>query len=113
MRVYSGEISDQRMIKTILLCLLERFNHIVAEQTKDVFEMSIREFMSSLKSYEERLLRQSEKPIESAFQLNMNLNGKSFGEFNKIVVETLVVEETEEDTTMEDEEIFMENTITS
>ncbi|KAG6419902.1 hypothetical protein SASPL_116414 [Salvia splendens] len=82
MRVYGEEISDQRMIEKILICLPKRFNAIVAviEQTKDISKMSIYELMGSLKSYEERLLRQSEKPIESAFQSKLHLNAKSVGE---------------------------------
>ncbi|KAG6397865.1 hypothetical protein SASPL_139315 [Salvia splendens] len=82
MRVYGEEISDQRMMEKILICLPKRFNAIVAviEQTKDISKMSIYELMGSLKSYEERLLRQSEKSIESAFQSKMHLNGKSVGE---------------------------------
>ena len=53
---------------------------VVIEQTKDISKMSIHDLMSSLRPYEERLLRQSEKPIESAFQSKLNLNAKSAGE---------------------------------
>lgn len=82
MKTYGEEISDQRMIEKILICLPERFNAIVAviEQTKDISQMSIHELMGSLKSFEERLSRQSEKPIESAFQTKMNMSTKNDGE---------------------------------
>lgn len=54
----------------------------IIEETKDISEMSVQELMGSLKAYEERLLKQSGKPLESAFKSKVNLNSKSYGELS-------------------------------
>lgn len=79
MKTYSEEISDGRIVEKILISLPEKFDSIVAviEETKDISKMSIQELMCSLKSYDQRLSRCSEKPLESAFQSKLTFSYKN------------------------------------
>uniref|UniRef100_A0A5B7B4M6 Retrovirus-related Pol polyprotein from transposon TNT 1-94 n=1 Tax=Davidia involucrata TaxID=16924 RepID=A0A5B7B4M6_DAVIN len=79
MKTYGETLSDQKIVEKILISLPEKFNPIVSiiEETKDISKLSIQELMGSLKSYEQRLTRQSEKSLESAFQSKINLGSKS------------------------------------
>ncbi|KAK3013251.1 hypothetical protein RJ639_009069 [Escallonia herrerae] len=64
------------MVEKILICLPEKFDPKVAviEETRDIKKLFVQDLMASLKSYEQRLLRHSEKAIESAFQSKVNMN---------------------------------------
>jgi len=66
---YGEEISDRRFVEKILISFLEKFDPImtVIEKTKYLFNLSVHELMSPLKSYKKRLMKRSKKSIESAF----------------------------------------------
>ena len=70
MKSYGEEISDKRIVEKLLISLPDKFDPIVAviEETKDLSLLSVQELFDSLKTYEQRLLRHSEKSVESAFQ---------------------------------------------
>ncbi|KAK3001932.1 hypothetical protein RJ639_020645 [Escallonia herrerae] len=72
MRSHGEEIINRRILEKVLISLPEKFDPKVAiiEETKDISELGVQKLMASLKSYEQRLARHSEKSIESAFILN-------------------------------------------
>ncbi|XP_028105097.1 uncharacterized protein LOC114304132, partial [Camellia sinensis] len=74
MKICGDNISNQRVIEKILISLPEKYNPIVAvvEETKDLVDLSIEDLMGSIKTFEQRLSRQFEKSIESAFQSKLN-----------------------------------------
>lgn len=57
----------------------EKFDPIIAviEETKDISKLSFQELMGSLKSFEQRLSRHSEKAVESAFQSKLSLESRN------------------------------------
>ncbi|KAK2986205.1 hypothetical protein RJ640_001284 [Escallonia rubra] len=79
MKTHGEDISDQRVVEKILISLPEKFDHIVAviEKTKDLSTLSVQEVMASLKSYEQRMARHTEKAVESALQSKLNVGSKS------------------------------------
>ena len=79
MKSYGEEISDKRIVEKLLINLSEKFDPIVAviEETKDLSLLSLQELFGSLKTYEQRLLRHSEKSVESAFQSKISLNSRN------------------------------------
>jgi transposase InsO family protein len=79
MKSYGEEIKDKKIVEKVLISLTEKFDPIVAviEETKDFSKLSVQELMGSLKAYEQRLARRSEKSIESAFQSKLNLGSKN------------------------------------
>ncbi|XP_028102621.1 uncharacterized protein LOC114301857 [Camellia sinensis] len=76
MKIYVDNISNQRVIEKILISLPEKYNPIVAviEETKNLADLSIKELMGSIKTFEQWLSRRSEKSIESAFQSKLNVS---------------------------------------
>ncbi|GMP68220.1 hypothetical protein CsSME_00027903 [Camellia sinensis var. sinensis] len=76
MKIYGDNNTNQRVVEKILISLPEKYNPIVAviEETKDLAYLSIEELMGSIKAFEQRLSRQSEKSIESAFQSKLNVS---------------------------------------
>ncbi|RVW55367.1 Retrovirus-related Pol polyprotein from transposon TNT 1-94 [Vitis vinifera] len=76
MKSYGEEISDKRIVEKLLISLPNKFDPIVAmiEEIKDLSLLSVQELFGSLKTYEQRLLRHSEKSVESAFQSKISLN---------------------------------------
>lgn len=46
---------------------------VVIEEAKDLSTIYVQGLMGSLRSYEQRLLRHSEKSVESAFQSKLNI----------------------------------------
>ena len=79
MKSYGEEISDKRIVEKLLISLPSKFDPIVAviEETKDLSLLSAQELFGSLKTYEQRLLRHSEKSVESAFQSKISLNSRN------------------------------------
>ncbi|KAK2398761.1 putative mitochondrial protein [Trifolium repens] len=75
MKSHGDTIDDHRIVDKILISLTEKFDPMVAviEETKDLSTMSVQGLMGSLRSYEQRLLRRSEKSVESAFQSKLNI----------------------------------------
>lgn len=63
MKSHGDTIDDHRIVDKILISLTEKFDPMVAviEETKDLSTMSVQGLMGSLRSYEQRLLRRSEK----------------------------------------------------
>ncbi|XP_026378746.1 uncharacterized protein LOC113273203 [Papaver somniferum] len=76
MLMYGEKMEERRICEKILICLPEKFEPIleVLEETKDFSTLKSQELWDSLKVYEQRLSRHSEKSIESAFQSKLNLN---------------------------------------
>ncbi|KAK2412543.1 hypothetical protein QL285_047724 [Trifolium repens] len=75
MKSHGDTIDDHRIVDKILISLMEKFDPMVAviEETKDLSTMSVQGLMGSLRFYEQRLLRRSEKSVESAFQSKLNI----------------------------------------
>ncbi|XP_045817143.1 uncharacterized protein LOC123910135 [Trifolium pratense] len=75
MKSHGDKIDDRRIVDKILISLTEKFDPMVTviEETKDLSTMSVQGLMGSLRSYEQRLLRRSEKSVESAFQSKLNI----------------------------------------
>ncbi|KAK3033368.1 hypothetical protein RJ639_034418 [Escallonia herrerae] len=70
MKTHGEEISDRRMVKKILICLLERFDPKVAviEETRDIEKLSVQDLIASLKSYEQRTRKKQSNPQEVPFE---------------------------------------------
>ncbi|KAK2990949.1 hypothetical protein RJ640_013976 [Escallonia rubra] len=68
MKTHGEDISNQRIVEKILISLPEKFDPIVAviEETKDLSTLSVQEVMASLKSYEQRMARHTEKAVETS-----------------------------------------------
>ncbi|KAK3035077.1 hypothetical protein RJ639_032579 [Escallonia herrerae] len=79
MKTHGEDISDRRIVEKTLISLPEKFDPIIAviEETKDLSTLSVQEVMASLKSYEQRMARHTEKAVESAFQSKLNVGSKS------------------------------------
>ncbi|KAK2969370.1 hypothetical protein RJ640_000642 [Escallonia rubra] len=79
MKTHGEDISDRRIVEKTLISLPEKFDPIIAviEETKDLSTLSVQEVMASLKSYEQRLARHTEKAVESAFQSKLNVGSKN------------------------------------
>ncbi|KAK3000462.1 hypothetical protein RJ639_021063 [Escallonia herrerae] len=79
MTTHDEDISDRRIVEKTLISLPEKFDPIIAviEETKDLSTLSVQEVMASLKSYEQRMARHTEKAVESAFQSKLNVGSKS------------------------------------
>lgn len=75
MKSHGDTIEDRRIVDKILISLTARFDPMVGviEETKDLSTLTIQGLMGSLRSYEQRMLRHSEKSIESAFQSKLNI----------------------------------------
>lgn len=76
----NGEVvTDKKIVEKILISLTEKYYAMVSiiEETKDIATLKSGEFMASLQSHEQRLLRHSEKPFESALQSKLNLTTTS------------------------------------
>ncbi|XP_026458702.1 uncharacterized protein LOC113359251 [Papaver somniferum] len=79
MMMCSEKMEERRICEKILMCLPEKFEHIVMvmEETKDFSTLKSQKLWASLKMYEQRLLRHSEKSGESAFQSKFILGSKN------------------------------------
>ena len=75
MGLYGEVVTDKKIVEKILISLPEKYDAMVSiiEETKDIATLSVRELMASLQTHEQRLLRHSEKSIESALQSKLNL----------------------------------------
>ncbi|KAK3023450.1 hypothetical protein RJ639_042662 [Escallonia herrerae] len=84
MKSLGEDISNKRIVEKVLISLPEKFDPKVAiiEETKDIFELGVQELMASLKSYEQRLARHSEKSIKSAFQSELTVGSSKNDERN-------------------------------
>ncbi|XP_026459174.1 uncharacterized protein LOC113359813 [Papaver somniferum] len=73
------KMEERRICEKLLICLAEKFEPIVTvlEETKDFSTLKSQELWASLKVYEQRVSRHSEKSTESAFQSKLNLNSKN------------------------------------
>src|SRR3954464_13064157 len=88
MKSHGDMIEDRRIVDQILISLTARFDPMVGviEETKDISTLTIQGLMGSLRSYEQRMLRNSEKSIGSAFQSKLNIQSNN-GE-NKPQIQT-------------------------
>ena len=50
------------------------------KKQEDLASLTVQELMGSLKSFEQRTSRQSEKPVEAAFQSKLNISNSKQGE---------------------------------
>ena len=78
MKIYDEKLTDQTIMEKVLMNMPEKFDNVVSviKQAKDLSTLSVEELMGSLKVAEQRLIRHSEKPVESAFQSQLNLGPK-------------------------------------
>ncbi|XP_059670703.1 uncharacterized protein LOC132316214 [Cornus florida] len=78
-KTYGEDISNQRIVEKILISLPEKYDSIVAviEETKELENLSVEELMGSIKAFEQRLSKRSEKTIESAFQSKLNVSSRN------------------------------------
>lgn len=79
MKSYGEVISDEKIVKKILLSLTEKYDDIVAiiEETKDLSKISVEQLMGSLESHEQRKKRHSNEEIEEmALQAKLKLRYK-------------------------------------
>ncbi|XP_019223363.1 PREDICTED: uncharacterized protein LOC109205142 [Nicotiana attenuata] len=85
MLLYGEVVEDKKIVEKILISLTEKYDSIVSiiEETKDITKLNNLELMASLQAHEQRLLRHSEKSIESALQSKLNVSTKSQGESSK------------------------------
>ncbi|XP_058760700.1 uncharacterized protein LOC131634032 [Vicia villosa] len=75
MKSHGDTIEDRRIVDKILISLKARFDPmvVVMEEIKDLSTLTAQGLMGFLRSYEQRMLRHSEKSIESAFQSKLNI----------------------------------------
>ena len=79
MKPYGKNISDEKIVKKILLTLTEKYDDIVAiiEETK-LSKISIEQFIGSLESHEQRKNRYNDEEIEeTALQAKFNMKYKT------------------------------------
>ena len=78
MALYGEMVTDKKIVEKILISLTDKYDAMVSiiEETKDLTTLKSGELMASLQSHEQRLMRHSEKSIESALQCKLNLNKK-------------------------------------
>ncbi|XP_074362600.1 uncharacterized protein LOC141702909 [Apium graveolens] len=78
MALYGEVVTDKKVVEKILISLTDKYDAMVSiiEETKDINTLKCGELMASLQSHEQRLMRHSEKSIESALQCKLNLNKK-------------------------------------
>ncbi|XP_058192176.1 uncharacterized protein LOC131309577 [Rhododendron vialii] len=76
MKTYGEDVATQKIVEKILINLPTKYDPIVAviENTQDLATLSVEELMDSLKKFEQRSNRQSEKSIESIFQSKLNVS---------------------------------------
>ena len=79
MKIYGEDISDKKIVERILIRLPEKVDSKVnvIEETKDISKLTVQELIGSLKSFEQRTMRHSEKSIASVFQSKLNIGPKS------------------------------------
>ncbi|CAO2830911.1 unnamed protein product [Amaranthus hypochondriacus] len=80
MKSYGENISDEKIVKKILLTLTEKYDDIVAiiEETKDLSKISVEQLMGSLESHEQRKNRHNdEESEETALQAKFNMKHKN------------------------------------
>lgn len=79
MRTYGEDIEDVKVVQKILRSIPTKFDHVVAaiEESKNLSVISINELMGSLQAHEQRINRPSEKTVEHAFQLKLEVSPKN------------------------------------
>ncbi|XP_059650473.1 uncharacterized protein LOC132296279 [Cornus florida] len=85
MKTYGEDISNQRIVEKSLISFPKKYDPIVAviEETKELEDFSVEELMGSIKAFEQRLSRRSEKRTESAFQSKLSSFDRSKGESSR------------------------------
>ena len=71
-RLLGEELSDQRVVEKILVCLPERFESKISslEENKDFSKISLAELVNALQATEQRRYLRMEESVESAFVVN-------------------------------------------
>ena len=79
MKIYGEEVENKKLIEKVLGFLPEKFDPIVSviEETKDLDSLTLQDLMGSLKSFKRKLIRRSEKSLDSAFQSKLNVGPKT------------------------------------
>ncbi|KAL7092450.1 hypothetical protein ACP275_12G165300 [Erythranthe tilingii] len=79
MRTYGETIEEERIVQKFLITLTEKYDHVVAaiEESKDLSTLTLTELMGSLQAHEQRMNRNNEENLESAFYSKTNLNKSS------------------------------------
>lgn len=79
MRFFGENISNERIIKKVLINLPRKYDSIVAaiKESKDLSKMSVAELMGSLKVHKQRLSRRHKSSLASAFQSKLNVKSNN------------------------------------
>ena len=80
MKSYGEEISDEKIVKKILVSLNDKFDNIVLiiEETKDLSNLTVEQLMGSLESHEQRKSRQNndDDVVETALAAKFSLKSQ-------------------------------------
>lgn len=79
MKSCGEDISDEKIVKKILLTLTDKYDDIVAiiEETRDLSKISVEQLIGSLESHEQRKNRHANEEVEEmAFQAKLTLKKK-------------------------------------
>ena len=77
---YIDTISDQQVMKKILITVTEKYEYIVAitEETKDFSKLSIKELVGSFRAHEKRRFFLEDQAKETTFQSKTNEISQNF-----------------------------------
>ncbi|CAJ2652692.1 unnamed protein product [Trifolium pratense] len=84
-RLLGEDLSDQRVVEKILVCLPERFEAKISslEETKDFSQITLAELVNALQATEQRRSLRLEENVEGAFVANTKGKNQSYNSFGK------------------------------
>ncbi|CAJ2652705.1 unnamed protein product [Trifolium pratense] len=84
-RLLGEDLSDQRVVEKILVCLPDRFEAKISslEETKDFSQITLAELVNALQATEQRRSLRLEESVEGAFVANTKGKNQSYNSFGK------------------------------
>ncbi|CAJ2651803.1 unnamed protein product [Trifolium pratense] len=84
-RLLGEDLSDQRVVEKILVCLPERFEAKISslEETKNFSQITLAELVNALQATEQRRSLRLEENVEGAFVANTKGKNQSYNSFGK------------------------------
>ncbi|XP_058784841.1 uncharacterized protein LOC131659704 [Vicia villosa] len=84
-RLLGEELSDQRVVEKILVCLPEKFETKISslEETKDLSQITLAELVNALQATEQRRSLRMEENVEGAFVANTKSKNQNYNSFGK------------------------------
>ncbi|XP_020214488.1 uncharacterized protein LOC109798576 [Cajanus cajan] len=84
-RLLGEELSDQRVVEKVLVCLPERFESKISslEENKDFSQISLAELVNALQATEQRRSLRMEENVEGAFAANTKGKDQGSNSFGK------------------------------